>query len=73
MALIDIFDTGEGPPPRSTQGCLRGGIFCGMEVGWHMSLYVGFEECSSKTAGFMIFLFSGGEGALEPPLMQLGG
>ena len=50
-----------------------GGIFCVMEVGWYMSLYVGFGENSLKTAGFMIFLFSGGEGGLEPPLMQLGG
>ena len=73
MALIDIFYTGEGPPPRSAPGCLVGGNFCVMEVGWYMSLYVGFEEFSLKTASFMIFLFSGGEGALDPPLMQLGG
>ena len=46
----------------------EGGIFCGMEVGWHMSLYVGFEECSSKTAGFMIFfILRGGGGPRTTP------
>ncbi len=38
-----------------------------------MRRYEGFGECSLKSAGFMIFLFSGGEGALKPPLMWPGG